>query len=264
MAKKTLTYKINGIAAMNERVVASVFTKKLDALIAGLRAADKEGNGSKHFEYVIADLGIGSARVRLDAVETSKKLPRISPIDAYEECANALAKSDFDKALVYSGTVEKIAELSEGAGKTYSYADLSIGNNVIRIDDFLSRQAENAKRQMEDATNMLRYFIGVTHGAFDGEIKEVDLRGAIPQMKLVLSAGGKEIDCISKIIGIEEIRGALDRRVWVEGDAIYGGRSGLPERLEIRRIAHVESQDDIGRWRGSFRPFEVSQWEGDA
>lgn len=263
MPKRSLTYTIHGVDALNKRVLATVFAKKFAALLAGLKAADKDGNGSKHFDYVIADMRVSSAVVKLDTLETSKKQARVDPFEAFEECATALEKSDFDKALVYAGTVQKIAELSEGAGDQYSYADIDVGGNVIRIDDFLARQAENAKRHMEAAAEVFRHFVGVSHGSFDGEIKEVDLRGTQPQMKLRLSAGNKEIDCISKTIGIDEIRAALDRRVWVEGQAVYGGRSGLPERLEVTRITKVDDGRGVERWRGSFRKFDLLEWEGD-
>ena len=109
-----------------------------------------------------------------------------------------------------------------------------------------------------------QHFSGVAQSAFDGLIKEVDLRGSVARLKLILATGGMEIDCIASNIDVETFRSVLDRRVWVEGEAIYSGKSPLPERLDISKITVIKPHRDIYRWRGSFQPFEVSGWEGDA
>jgi hypothetical protein len=264
VSHKQLSLTIHGTSVMNDRVLAAVFQKKLAALISGLREADRHANGRKVHDYVIADLGIGSARVALDEVVVKHRPTARSSVEAYADCVLSLAKSDFRRALEYGDTVDKIASLTEGAEESFSHGDLRVGEDkVIRIDRFLERQAESAKALREVEAVRLKYFSGVAHGSFDGEVKEVDLRGAVPHVKLILTAGRVELDCITEGVSIEDIRGALDRRVWVEGEAIYSGQSGLPERLVIRRITRIKERAEIDRWRGSFEPYDITGWEGD-
>lgn len=261
-ARETLTYTIHGLDAMNHNVDASVFARKLQELLSGLSTADKTKNGKKSFDYIITDLGIGSARIRLDAVE--RRRPRLqaqNPIALYKQCAGALERSDFDEALQLGDTVNKIAALCNGAGHSFAHAELVIDDNVIRIDDFLARQAVNAFRHKEEAESTIKQFVGVAVGSFDGTIKEVDLRGSLPTCKLVLSAGGVQLDCITKVLTVDDLRSALDRRAWVEGNAVYGGGTGIPERLEILSIDVIDDvpPSNILRWRGAFQAFDVGQ-----
>jgi hypothetical protein len=80
----------------------------------------------------------------------------------------------------------------------------------------------------------------------------VDLRGALPEVKLILIAGGKELDSVFRDIDIEHIRGALNRRVRVEGIAFYDGRAGLPSCIEGTSINLINEPGDFTRWRGAF------------
>lgn len=92
----------------------------------------------------------------------------------------------------------------------------------------------------------------------------VDIRGALPQIKLTLSAGGKEIDCICRREDIDTLGDALHKRVRVYGRAIYGSSSPLPMRVEVSSVALVKEAGDFTRWKGSFYPFEQAPWEHDA
>ena len=107
------------------------------------------------------------------------------------------------------------------------------------------------------------WFEGTACGSFDGEVRAVDLRGALPEIKLILSAGGKEIDCVCRNIDIETIRTALNRRVRISGLAIYDGKSGLPRRIEASELEIVQGAPDFARWKGAFEPFEIEPWEED-
>jgi hypothetical protein len=105
------------------------------------------------------------------------------------------------------------------------------------------------------------WYKGTAHGEFDGEVRAVDLRGALPELKLILTAGGKQIDCVCRAIDIETIRMALNRRVRMSGAAIYDGTSGLPRRLEVTSISCVPEAGDMSVWKGSFMPFEATDWD---
>lgn len=258
-----LSFVVHGQEGLNNRVLASVFATKLRDLIRGLRVADKVANGVAIHDYVIADLKVSSAAVSVDEVIASRKAPELgSAVVSFAECVGAITHSDFQKALRFGGTVDKVALLSRGAGEKFSHAELIVDDGeVFRVDEFLERQTELAKRLREDAQRAIGRFTGSAEGGFDGEIQEVDLRGARPRVKLILTAGGAQIDCILRGFTLEQIRAALKIRVWVEGEAVYSGETGLPVRLEISKITPIEPAADFRRWKGSFSPFEIEEWE---
>jgi hypothetical protein len=263
--KRKLSFTVHGHPAQNERVLAAVFAQKLAALIRGLRSADALANGAQLHEYVIADLGVGSARAALDEVIARHGNVMHSAVAFYGDCVDALSHSDFRKALDFGETVNKVASLTNGVGKKFSHAEIEIDDGrAFRVDGFLAQQAARAIRVRKEELGALRYFSGTSEGTFDGEIQEVDLRGAIPQVKLILTAGSKEIDCTLRGFSVEAIRAALKRRSRFEGRAVYSGESALPVRIEIRRIAPIEPASDFRRWKGSFAPFEVVDWDSDA
>ena len=99
-------------------------------------------------------------------------------------------------------------------------------------------------------------------GSFDGVLDYVDLRGALPQIKLTLSAGAREIDCICRREDIDALGERLHHRVRVHGRAIYTSADPLPMRVEVTSIEPVKSDPDFMRWKGAFRPFSLD-WDGD-
>ncbi len=119
-------------------------------------------------------------------------------------------------------------------------------------------------RQMLEPPPTQKWFKGVVIGHFDGILKVVDTRGAIPQIKIKLLAGGKEIDCVCQKRELEALGEApWDKRVHVVGNAIYDGTSGLPKRVEVRQIDLVKKGGDFSRWKGAFEPFTLPEWEAD-
>lgn len=128
------------------------------------------------------------------------------------------------------------------------------------------------KRHNQQKPTMLTYdhqlerkwYKGTADGSFDGTVKAADLRGALPQITLVLTAGGAQLECICRADDIETIRSALDRRARVYGRAIYDGTGGLPRRVEVRKIEVASDNRDFTRWRGAFEPFELEpDWVDD-
>lgn len=107
------------------------------------------------------------------------------------------------------------------------------------------------------------WFKGAAHGTFQGVVKAVDLRGARPEIKLVLSAGGKELDCVFRPEHLDGVKHSLERLVRVRGLAHYDGRSGLPRRIDIADIEPVRPARDFTHWRGAYEPFEPDLWEGE-
>ena len=132
------------------------------------------------------------------------------------------------------------------------------------MDDFFERQVNTfiALPKEEDTKRSSTYYAGRAFDAFDGCIKEVDLRGSLWRGKLVLTAGSKEIDCTFRNFTLDEVRSNLDQRIWAEGFAVYSEQSGLPQRLEISKMRPIKVGADLGRWRGAFSPDETVEWGG--
>ena len=104
-------------------------------------------------------------------------------------------------------------------------------------------------------------FKGLAIAAFDGILREIDSRGSTVRGKLVLTAGGRELDCLFRREDIPALRQHFDCRARVEGMAHYDGVSLLPGWLEVRRIEPFLTDTDLSRWRGALanrraaRPF---------
>ncbi|MER8517970.1 hypothetical protein NKI48_16465 [Mesorhizobium sp. M0644] len=254
--------------AVDGEVDAGVFAAKLTTLIKALKAADRAVNkGLSAHQYTIAKLHTSSPTAILnERLALAVPYPLLSGISAFDSCADTLALGERPDLEIFGGTVQKIKSLATGASNSFGYAEIWTDNDsVVRVDPFLRERADAAiafERELA-APVKARWFKGNVFASFDGTLKAVDLRGAVPQIKLTLKAGGKDIDCICRAEHFEEIKEALNRRVRVSGRAIYDGKSGLPRRVEVARIDLTREAGDVSRWRGSFEPFDTPDWPGD-
>ena len=183
----------------------------------------------------------------------------LSAIPVFSEAIEAIKIHDTVKIARLSPVVKRISQLTSGAESRYGFAEIRTGNEVTRIDDFLRKRSLAAKKGTRG-----EWYEGVAYGSFDGVLDYVDNRGAIPQAKLTLSAGGKEIDCLCRREDIERLGAALSHRVRVNGKCIYVSASPLPIRIEVASIEAVKVESDLARWVGSFKPFAIDSWDGDA
>jgi hypothetical protein len=248
-------FVLHGLDADVRNVRADVFALKLRTLIAGLRRADKFANGRASFEYVIVALKTGSASVTVRQKQKSHVRPQYSSMDTYEKITTSVYNGDADASRYPTNLITNIRQLSRGSMRTFSHGELTFSDhNVIRSDDFLERQSEEAQRRAATGIEASadQYYRGLAIGTFDGELKEIDSRGVVLRGKLILSAGGLEIDCVMNKERVPEAREAFDKRVIVEGLAHYDGEQQLPSRIEIATIRAVDRQDDLTRWRGAF------------
>lgn len=251
-----------------DEVDAAVFATKLAALVKGLKAADKAANnGVSAHVYTIAKLHTSSPTAILNEIPSPKfehRFPMRSSIPVFEECADAVQLGS-ERALEYGETINYLRTLATGASKRFGYAEVWTSNdNVIRIDPFLAERAKTVimpKAEVEFPTKP--WFKGAAIGTFDGVVELVDARGSLPEIKLKLSAGGKEIDCVCRKDHLKQLGAAIKERVRITGRAIYDGSGGLPRRVEVFQIEEVGKPRDFSRWRGAFKPFDVPDWEGD-
>ncbi|MDG5496967.1 MULTISPECIES: hypothetical protein [Azospirillaceae] len=255
--------RVHGAPDTNSRVRAAVFARQLAALVKALETADRIANGGMRFDYVIAELKNESASATLTEVVMSKRPRQKSGADVLG--ATIAGIGDLDRAVLeqYGACLPHIAAIARGVAEEFSHTDLSIGGfKPFRVDDFFLKQVVRA--QTIATPKPQRLYRGVAIGTFDGTIKEVDLRGDTPRLKLILRAGGREIDCVYVGATSEQIREILDRRVSVEGRAHYNGTSGLPERIEILHYKEVKPRPDMLRWQGRFNNLIAADWDGAA
>ncbi len=265
-------FRVHGPDTATDEVSAGVFSRQLGTLFRALKAADKAANGRPIHDYVIANLSTTTPTALL----AERPLPKFkgqfitghSGIAAFEDCVNAITIGAQERALSYGTCVNQIARFVD-----VGYSEIWTSEaKVFRVDHFLKERAHSIIASDSDLARFDRlpemiserdWYKGVASGSFDGEIKAADLRGALPQLALVLTAGGNEIECICREEDIESIRAALNRRARVYGRAIYDGRAGLPRRIEVSKIELVAGSRDFTRWKGAFKPFNIEAWEED-
>jgi hypothetical protein len=259
-------FVLHGLDLDNRIVRATVFVQKLRSLLSALQTADKVANGKPAFDYVLSDLRIGSASVTIREKQKTREQPRHSSISALENAASAIYNGDRSLGRLPPTLVQHVRKLGQGVAKKFSHAELAFSDdNVIRIDDFLLKQSSIAYETLTIPNLRARdtFFRGLAIGSFDGVLKEIDARGTMLRGKLVLSAGGLEIDCVMNKDRVPEARESFDKRVAIEGTAHYDGVSQLPVRLDVRSIKIIHPDADLIRWRGAFRLDQADDVEDD-
>jgi hypothetical protein len=249
-------FVLHGLDIDNRVVRASVFIQKLRDLVQALQAADKIVNGRASFDYMLSRLETGSASVTVREKRKRATAPIGSGIALLETTADAIYNGDRSPDLLPPELLRRVQKLGQGVAKKFSHAELGFSdNNVIRIDDFLLRQANLAIETVSaGGVPQQRYYRGLAYGSFDGVLKEIDARGTMLRGKLVLNAGSIEIDCVMNKDHVPEARESFDKRVFVDGVAHYDGAQQLPIRVDVSALRSRKDDADLGRWRGAFKP----------
>lgn len=264
-----LRFKIYGLmtpGTPDSDVDARAFSEKLSILLAALGAADRAANGKVMHDYKIVHSEVSSMalEVRESLRPRYRKRPPETSISAFTNCMSAVAEGRRDAAQKYGRCSQLIGRLGRGAGQRFAYGELwAKSPQPFRIDEVLAEQAASVNAPPDiDKSSEETWFCGFVYCSFDGAIKEVDFRGSLPQGKLILSAGGKQIDCIFRGVEEEQIRVAVNRRVRIQGRAFYDGKSGLPRRIDITAPPEViKVPGDFTKWRGAFAPFGAATWD---
>ena len=263
-----ITLTLHGLNLTDGNVLARVFLAEFSRLLDALGSADQVLNNSKAHDYLIVDLRASSAIAKLRETQRIGKRTRkaaraqllgqrrSSPVTYFRQALTSIYNGDTDTRQLPARLVRDIAHLARDSGQTFAHGEVAFGtDNIIRIDDYLSRQAERAVDRLSerDKEQSPRYYAGVGYTSFDGVLKELDARGALVRGKLILTAGGKEIDCIFRQDDIPKIKESFNLRARVEGIAHYSGEAPLPERLDIK-VLELIGQGDLTRWRGAMEP----------
>lgn len=248
-----VTLTVHGLAVDNGNVRAEVFLEKLRAILGALKIADRFLNEKKSHDYLIVGLETASAHATLrERVSVRKTIPA-STVRCVRDVVESVYNGDRNINRFPVDLVEALRPLVRDVGRTFSHGEVRFsGDNVIRIDDFLALQADKALRRAKgEGGPPERHFEGIAIETLDGIVKEMDARGTLVRGKLVLTAGGKEIDCVFRHSDIEMLRTSFDRRARVEAVAHYDGVSLLPVRLDVKRITLLQEGGGLDRWRGA-------------
>lgn len=241
-------------------VPAHILQTKLATFLSALRETDKATLSQSGREVYVTNLRTGSAEIWFRE-EQFENAPKTSAFDNLVRCAYAVTDGDTVSANRFKDVVSKLANLSSGAGKTFSHVTMSLDNEPpVRVDSFFDRQAKRIKREQKKQIEATPYFRGTSEEDFDGVVKEVDLRGRAPLCKIVLSGTGNEIDCTISGMVDEDIREMLNTRAWLHGKSIYDGFSGLPTRFEIRGFRRIKADGDPSSWKGQIKSLEHGEW----
>jgi hypothetical protein len=246
---------IHGLDVDNRAVRADVFLQKCRALLTSLRACDRAENPTPAFRYMIADLRMSSAHARLEERPYRSVMSKRSGAQLYHQIMVAVYEGDKNIER-YPPTVVKLTEqLSRHAGETFSHAELAFDStSPIRIDNFFEVQARRALRRLAgDDDRPEEFYSGIAFSSFDGVLRELDSRGSVVRGKVILTAGGREIDCIFSRDDIPEVRECFERRSIIEAVAHYDGSTPLPVRLDVRDIIPIKKDANLQRWRGALR-----------
>ncbi len=236
---------------------ARVFGNKLRQLVSVLEAADVLANGRLVHTYVLASMHMSEPTAVLAEIPINNDdTANTSAIPVFNDAIESIKIQD-SRIEHFNSVVRKVTLLTSGVESNFGFAEIRTASpNVVRVDDFLRKRANTAKKTRDEP-----WFDGVAIGSFDGKLEYIDVRGALPQIKLTLTAGAKEIDCVCRREDIETLGPSLEKRVRIYGRAIYIGSSPLPIRVEVSSIEPVPQPGDFSRWKGSFRPFEIASWE---
>jgi len=250
-----VTLSVHGLAVDNGFVRADTFLEKFRIILNSLKTADKEANEKKAHEYVIIGLEAASAHATLREKIAIRKIVPASSVHVVQEVIEAVYNGDRNISRFPEAVVRALAPLSRGVGKSFSHGEVTFSkNNVVRIDDYFQTQMEKAVKRLEGyEQDKQRFFEGVAFETLDGIVKEIDARGTLVRGKLILTIGGKELDCVFHTSDVQVLRDSFDKRARVEGIAHYDGESLLPVRLDVRRVVLVDTSGDLRKWRGKLQ-----------
>lgn len=264
VANRELTFTIHGLQDDDREVDAAIFSAKVRDILNALKIADKHTNRKALHRYLVTGLRHGSAEMTLGErpVDVDRP-PTGSSVDSFLDCMDAAYRNNVSGLRRFNGLAEGIAKVCRGAGEKFSHIEFDSTRleSPIRVDRLVSRQVDRMVAEAASQVDVPLHFRGQSQDAFDGEIKELDLRGRLYTGKLVLSGGAKEINCVFPHFSVGRLKEVLDSRVWAEGQAIYDGTSPLPVRLEVVSIRPIVGGKGIERWEGKVAIPSDVEWD---
>ena len=262
-----ITFRVYGMEHYKDAVDAAVFARKLSAFVKGLAKSDINGNGRRCLDFLIADLRMGSAMASIAEREGNIKYPaKVSGIEQFHSVLTTVYGGRANELSGASNLLPIVKSICKGIDKSFSHIEVTLDDDrtsTVRVDKFFVKQVQLAAEFLATETERVkrRMFKGVSFSTFDGTLKEADHRGTIKLARLVLTAGGIEIECAYNEELAPEIRRAFDQRAMVEAWAHYDGSSQLPSRLDVKSARPFKERPDLLRWKGAFGlPADGEEW----
>lgn len=255
-----LTLTLHGLDTFQHEVDAMVFARKLAAFLRGIKHSDSAANGGKtRHKLLLTDLRKNTATASVREQMVVKGPLAASGMAYYSRAVDAIYNKRPEARALPIVLLNDIVSLNRGAGHSFAFGELKSNlGQLIRIDDYLARTVESLIIERATADQVAeiaeRSFSGIAYGSYDGVLKAVDLRGDVKKGKLVLTAGGREIECTLNALTTPELQTALDSRVMAYGRAHYEKSSGLPVRLDVTKAEPVVAQpSNLAGWKGAFK-----------
>lgn len=246
--------RVVGTADLNRKVRAGVFASKLAALVKAVEAADRSANGTKTYEFVIADLKPSSAMATIEERRANKIVPHHSGVDVFGRCLISVQTERFDFARQHLECTRQIAVIAKDVTESFDSAELTVnGFDMVLINPpFLGKISQAIT--LPETAKPQQWFKGVTLGSLDGTIVTESIDSGATTMALRLSVGDALVTCECPNFASADIAPFFGKRVRVSGRIFYKGDSGLPHKIEILELPRAVKQDpDFTKWEGAFR-----------
>lgn len=260
--RDTLTLTIHGLPAFNKDVDGEVFARKFFKFMQALGAADESANGGRRLRYLIHKLEKNTATASVREQLASDGPPPASGVDFFQRAALSIYHDRPEARVLPVRLVRYVEEISNGAGETFAKGEIkrSANDNVISIDDNLRK---NARRVLVDISRLnqgqVEPFSGVANISLDGTVIMLDGRGEGDRAVIVLTAGGKSVDCFVDRIPDLKLREVWKKRCTVLGVGHYSGNKRLPDYIEAVRIDPIGDGTGWRRWKGAFPSLRVDE-----
>ena len=251
-----LTLTLHGLEEHHHDVDGEVFARKLTAFLKGIRLSDKAVNGQRRHKLLLTELSKNTATASVREQIYNRGPTPSSGMRYFANAVEAVYYSRPETKDLDLGVVRQIANLNNGAGHSFAFAEFKTSRGtVIRIDDYLGRKARALTLQLDTAEEeSVKLFTGIAFGSFDGTLEMIDIRGDMRKAVLTLTAGSRSIECVVSSLTVAQLKDALGSRVTVYGRAHYDGHSGLPVRVDVTDAKPLRPAADanLGRWQGAF------------
>lgn len=262
--REELTLTLYGLDAFNRDVDGEVFARKFFKFMQGLAEADTATNGKRSLKYLISDLNknTATAKVREQAVRVDEGVPK-SGIAFYEAGVQQIYNDSVAARSLPQRFVKYVLDVANDAGNSFAKGEIKHGATIVPIDHLLESRARGILKDINRAkTGTLPFYVGTAHGSFDGTLLLLDALKGGDRAVLVLTAGGRQIECDIASVPSERAAAAFKKRCTVFGTAHYDGVSPLPIKIAATDIVPVDGGDGLERWVGAFQrsPDDDEDW----
>lgn len=103
-----------------------------------------------------------------------------------------------------------------------------------------------------DNLTEIQPFSGVANISLDGIVVTMEGRGPVDKALVILTAGGRRVECVVGRIPEEHLREIWNKRCIVTGIGHYTEASKLPTYIEAVAIEPVPNGGSWAEWRGAF------------